>query len=102
MFSESIEFSNRLLNAAVWRRVKKRAKHDCHESGLDRVYGRKGQLNEMGKKESCSEMVHRGLTDSPPHPQFPPQTCPGAGTKLPKHEGGNRLCAPWLSLIRWH
>lgn len=79
MFSESIEFSNRLLNAAVWRRVKKRAKHDCHESGLDRVYGRKGQLNEMGKKESCSEMVHRGLTDPHLTPSFPRKHAPGRG-----------------------
>jgi hypothetical protein len=62
-----------MLNAALWRKVKKGAKHDCHGSGLDREYGWKGQFKEMGK----IDMVHSGLSDPQPTPNSHHKYAPG-------------------------
>lgn len=62
--------------------------------------GWKGQLNEMGKKANCREMVRTGLTEPRLTPSFH-QMYQGPGVEVPKHEGGDGLRRHYGQLRLW-
>lgn len=65
--------------------------------------GWKGQMNEMGKKESCRKMVRSGLTDPRFTPSFHQTRARDLGLRFLSMRAVMGSTAPWLSrLLRRH
>lgn len=61
--------------------------------------GWKGQMNEMGKKESCRKMVRSGLTDPRFTPSFHQTRARDLGLRFLSMRAVMGSTAPWLSRL---